>query len=213
MLSETPWTLKPLGESSVQTSEPEPVGPSVEERIRAAAAEAEERGRAQGRATAEAEHQARVRELEQQCEQRVEAARRESRGDVESAVRVFAEATREVRAVGPVWLESLEDNVLALAITAAERVIGEQAELDPDQVRGVVREAIAALGPAEPPIRVRMNPADLDAVGEIGAGVDVTWVPDDRVGRGGCVVEATDRLVDADVESSLAKLYRAAANG
>jgi flagellar biosynthesis/type III secretory pathway protein FliH len=36
----------------------------------------------------------------------------------------------------------------------------------------------------------------------------MSWVPDARIARGGCVVEGRERIVDGRVDSALERVYR-----
>ena len=40
------------------------------------------------------------------------------------------------------------------------------------------------------------------------AGREVRWIPDASIGRGGCVVEGPERIVDGRLESALERVYR-----
>ena len=141
--------------------------------------------------------------------QQAEAAMRQA---LTTAIEALWLATEEVRASEAHWLGALEDNLVALAVSAAHHVVGREIGADDTLVRGLAAAAIAEF-PQDHPIHVRVNPQDLatlramceDGAPRVG---DIRWTADPRVERGGCVIEGRDRIVDGRVDTALERIYR-----
>lgn len=219
------WTPDPL-------AAPEPLFSAAElERVRAEAAAA-----ARSAALVGAEQGARLREaaLLEEAQARLELAIEEAHrhgleqgreeGARSEAVRLreavrSAEAALDgVRAGEARWTGTIEENVCALATLIARQIIGREVALGRDSVRELVRSALAEF-PIDQPVRIRINPADLDTfvAGEaIDAGPahaiaperEVRWVPDPAIAPGGCIVEGRERIIDGRVDTALERVYR-----
>lgn len=110
--------------------------------------------------------------------------------------------------------QQLARQVLDLAAELARQVVRRELATQPDAVLPVVHEALALLGADHKPATVRLNPADLDAVGAglrtHYAGLAIAWAADAQVARGGCLVEAGGSVIDGQLPTrwrrALAKL-------
>jgi flagellar assembly protein FliH len=105
-------------------------------------------------------------------------------------------ATRQAAGVADV-----EQRVTALALQIAEAVIGREV---PTTGRDAIVRALQ-LAPEGSPAVVRLNPADLDTVGELARITDreISLVPDPAVEQGGCILEAGPCRIDAQVGPAL----------
>lgn len=114
-------------------------------------------------------------------------------------------------------LQSLEENLAALAVGVARHVIGREVRQDPTVVADLVRRALAEF-PVDQPVRVRVHPLDLSALStastadgaplEVAPTRDLTWLADPRVQRGGAVLEGRERVVDGRVDVALERVFR-----
>ena len=111
-------------------------------------------------------------------------------------------------------VESAQPELIRLAMEIAERVIHQQIALDPNVVIEMTKGAISRLVDKET-VSVRVNPADLDRVrnhrDEILSITDVKHihvVEDQRVDRGGVVVETDGGTVDARVQTQVKEARR-----
>lgn len=190
---------------------PPPVDPAEEARVAAAAAE---RARAEALAAehARAVHEAYLRGFEEgrSAGEAGEAAR--LRGPVQAAERAVA----DLRAGESRWTGAIEENVCALAVAVARQLVGRELREDPAAVGELVRGALAEF-PVDQPVRIRVNPRDLQAIqsassaGEMGfpsEGREAAWHADPLVEPGGCVVEGRDRIIDGRVDTALERVYR-----
>jgi flagellar biosynthesis/type III secretory pathway protein FliH len=123
------------------------------------------------------------------------------------------EAAREqLAALEDRWLANLDENVAVLAVGVARHLIGREIAADDALVRERVAHALAEF-PLEQSLNVRVNPADLAtlkaAFGPDRAGPrELRWTADERVARGGCLVEGRERIVDGRVDAALERVYR-----
>jgi flagellar assembly protein FliH len=138
-----------------------------------------------------------------------EAAR--LRGPVQAAERAVA----DLRAGESRWSGTIEENVCALAVAVARHLIGRELKGDPASVAELVKGALAEF-PVDQPVRIRVNPQDLQAI-QSAAGADggfpvdgreAAWHADPQVEPGGCVVEGRDRIIDGRVDTALERVYR-----
>lgn len=148
------------------------------------------------------------------AEHEIELARERER--IESAVGALQDAAKKLEASAVPWLDTLQTNLCALAVAVARQIIGELAERDSRIVRAIVQDALSQFGSAVQPLRVHLHPADLDVVRETTPDWEVRGmelVADPHVSRGGCVIEGPESLVDGDIESNLAMIYRKLVHG
>ncbi len=139
-----------------------------------------------------------------------------ARNELATAVAAVRGVVQEVREARESWDRGLEDNLAALATAVARRVVEQELEHAPEALRGLVREAIS-MYPVDQTVKVRMHPDDLELLAEcdestspgeaVAGNREVSWMADASVGRGGCVVEGPDRIVDGRVDKTLERIY------
>ena len=108
-----------------------------------------------------------------------------------------------------------QENILALALIVARRVMEREIQAAPGTVAELVEKALAH-SPLDQKIRVRLNPADLTFISGEGpnqqpaetVGREVRWTPDDTVAPGGCIVEGPEHVVDGRLDTALERIYR-----
>lgn len=160
------------------------------------AEEAYERGRSEGRNTGEEAEGARLR----------------------TAVRAAEEALDALREGEVRWTGTIEENIIALSVAIARHVIGRELTTDVEPVAELVRNALEDF-PIDQPIRIRIHPSDLNALGSVGVEEgdplrkvtgerEARWLPDASIAPGGCVVEGRERIVDGRVDTALERVYR-----
>jgi flagellar biosynthesis/type III secretory pathway protein FliH len=129
------------------------------------------------------------------------------------AMGALAAARAQLSALEDRWLANLDENVAVLAVGVARHVIGREIAADDALVRERVARAVAEF-PLEQSLGVRVNPAEL-AMLKAAFDVDrpagpreLRWTADERVARGGCLVEGRERIVDGRVDAALERVYR-----
>ena len=186
---------------------PEPTPDPVEQAISGARAEAA--GLVQG-AQAEAEQirsQAREEGLAETTE--TLAQEREQLAAQQTA------AIAEINAERERFYREAEPELLKLAFTIAEKIIGRELSEHPELVLDLIRKSLKRLKDKSE-LRIRVNPEDLQLVREARAelagsvdGIEKIEVTDDRrVGRGGCIIESPDGTLDARIATQLAEVER-----
>ncbi len=127
--------------------------------------------------------------------------------NVQAIARALAQARQQM-------LESLEGEVVALALAIARKVIGEEAAHNEQVITHMVRRAARQLG-QRGPYRIRLNPQDAQRLAERWKAQDILdgaeWelVPDERVAPGGCILESGAAIVDARLETQLELVQKA----
>ena len=103
--------------------------------------------------------------------------------------------------------ESVEQQLVQLAMLVARQLVRRELKADPTQVVAVVREALAALPVAARDVRLALNPEDAEMIREVLSlqeGDQAIRVVEDPVqSRGGCRVLSETSQIDATVESRL----------
>jgi flagellar biosynthesis/type III secretory pathway protein FliH len=134
------------------------------------------------------------------------------------AVRAAEEALDALR-VGEIrWTGTIEENVCALAVTVARQIIGRELVADIEPIAELIRAALVEF-PIDQPIRIRINPGDLNTLSSSGIiegdplrGItqsrEARWLPDASIAPGGCMVEGRERIIDGRVDTALERVYR-----
>ena len=109
--------------------------------------------------------------------------------------------------------ETVEKQLVELAITVAKQLFRREIQIDPTHVIGVVRDAIKLLPVASREIKVHLHPEDAALVRDTlsSAEGERAWsiVEDPLVDRGGCEVIAESSRIDARAETRLNALVSA----
>jgi flagellar assembly protein FliH len=195
------WSLTELEgampASSARTSQPAAGSFSAEDRARLIA---------EGYASGLADGQRKATELAQQ---RV----------AESIARLDALAT-QMQAAATLAPVILEENVAALAVIVARQIVGREVTTTPEIVADLVRRALTEF-PIEQAVRIRVHPLDLSLLTLAGTAQgtqpitgtrEASWLADARIGRGGCLIEGRDRIVDGRIDAALERAYHRMAN-
>ena len=106
-----------------------------------------------------------------------------------------------------------EHLLLRLCLAVAGKVIGREVATDPELILGVIRRSLAYIGHREK-MTLRVAPGDLETASQrrdfwlpVGERLeDITIVSDERIGRGGCMIESNSGLVDAQMGVQFSEL-------
>jgi flagellar assembly protein FliH len=142
------------------------------------------------------------------------AGRTEIEAQLAQTVSSLQGVVDEARAQRQTVIENAEPELVRLAMSIAERIVHEQITVDPNVVLENVRQALTRLVGREV-VTLRVNSADLDTIrahrdGIAGAN-DVEHlrvVEDQRVDRGGVVVETDAGTIDAKVTTQIREARR-----
>jgi flagellar biosynthesis/type III secretory pathway protein FliH len=144
----------------------------------------------------------------------VAAGRTEIEAQLAQTVSSLQSLIDEARAQRQIVIESAEPELVKLAMSIAERIVHEQITVDPNVVVENVRQALTRLVGREV-VTLRVNPADLDTIrahrDTIANANDVEHlrvVEDQRVDRGGVIVETDAGTIDAKVSTQIREARR-----
>jgi flagellar assembly protein FliH len=126
---------------------------------------------------------------------------------------VVAQATDKLADAANIAPAVLEENIATLAVIVARHIVQREVSLDADVVADLVRRSLTEF-PIDQTVRIRVNPMDLALLtmngdkAPITGKHDVSWLADNRIARGGCLIEGRDRIVDGRVDTALERAYR-----
>ena len=136
------------------------------------------------------------RETEQRVRAELESQTQRAVALLQAAADAIANAQHEMQAK---YLEQ----VVRVALAVARQVLDKELSLDPEAVLTIVKRCIAKAG-GLPVLRVLVHPADQPVVCQALAhsnGPSIEVVGDERVERGGCIVETETGEVDGTVQT------------
>lgn len=172
--------------------------------VRDGQAEGFAEGYAAGLATGAAEAQALAAAQEQQRRTAAEGERVRAA----EALAVLTGAAAAFRDAETTAVEHVEGVVVELALQIARAVLGREVATAADPGADALRRALA-LAPRDAPVTARLHPDDVAALADVDAlapGRGLLVVADPAVARGGCVLDAAGRHVDAQVEPALQRV-------
>jgi flagellar biosynthesis/type III secretory pathway protein FliH len=135
-----------------------------------------------------------------------EARVAEIRALVATATDKLAEAANVAPAV-------LEENLATLAVIVARQIVQREVALDGNVIADLVRRSLTEF-PIDQALRIRVNPMDLALLtmngdkAPITGKYEVSWLADNRISRGGVLIEGRDRIIDGRVDTALERAYR-----
>lgn len=163
---------------------------------------------------------ARVADIEAQArskghEEGAAAGRAAGHAELEDDIAALHALIESVRAQRNGVIEAAEPELVRLAMAVAERIVYDHVAVDPNVVLENVRHALTRLVGREV-VTLRVNPADLEVIRQYrestAASNDVEHlriVEDQRVDRGGVVIETDAGTIDAKVSTQLREARRA----
>lgn len=108
--------------------------------------------------------------------------------------------------------ESVEKQLVELAMTVAKQLFRREIRIDPSHVIGVVRDAIKLLPIASRDVQVHLHPEDAELVRESlsKAEGERAWsiVENPLASRGGCIITAESSRIDAQAETRLSAIIQ-----
>jgi flagellar assembly protein FliH len=175
------------------------------------AAEIRRLARQEGRSAGEAEGLVASRDLIEA--QANELAARQTRENLRGTLPALAAVVTALQGEREAWLSAWESAAVRLSARIAEKIIRNELDKRPVLAGAVIREALQ-LAAGNPRIRVRMNPEDLNRLGDFSGEVVETLrqlgegalVPDEGISCGGCVVETRQGVIDARLETQLERI-------
>lgn len=177
----------------------------VDPTLEAVVAEAEERARAAGWEHGRAEGHATARHEVVQQQEIFERRRQQEWVQVLDSVRLSVASLDAHQS--PIFGD-IDSSVARMAVQIAEVLIGRHLELGDFQALDAVQRAMA-LAPRRSDAIVRIHPDSTQGLPDISdamPGGSVTVVVDPTIEIGGCIIEAGDRTIDAQLGPALQRL-------
>jgi flagellar assembly protein FliH len=123
--------------------------------------------------------------------------------DLQDAIQSFLQAREEA-------LSSAADDLAAMAVEIAERIIKTEVACDENLVMSIVRNTVSKVGREQKSITIKVNPVDLKLVKEtmrtdsqLSEAVEVLVFEDAEVDPGSCVIETRAGQIDARFSTQL----------
>ena len=156
----------------------------------------------------EAEYAERLRAVEAE-------ARKSAETLVEEAVSGFTNVVDDFLAQREELLKTSEESIVRLSVAIARRMVGEEISENPEVVLSTVRRALKHIREKEHVV-VRVNPEELKVVREhasewlaiVEGTKSLEIEEDERIRRGGCLVETESGNVEAQIERQLQTLEK-----
>jgi flagellar assembly protein FliH len=175
----------------------------AEEVRQAAHAEGLARGQREGLASAEQVIENRAAEI----------ATRQTQQQLQSVLPAFRAAVDSLQVERNRWLATWEGAAVGLAASIAEKILRHELTRRPELSGDIICEALE-LAAGQPHVRLRLNSRDLEqlqacgheALGRLAAVGQAEFIADDGITPGGCVIETRHGVIDAQLETQLARI-------
>jgi len=207
-MNATPWSLDEFVAHDVFfASAPESAATPAESSVDLSAIEAGFEMRLQAeRARIEADAYARGRADGER------AARAGLEQSLHAALGTLASAAQSVQMHEARWLNNLEENIAAIAVSVARHIVQREIDYDPSFVASLVNNALSQY-PIDQEIIIRVAPDDLATCravidGDTTGARNLRWIGDASIERGGCLTEGRERIIDGRVDTALERAYR-----
>jgi flagellar assembly protein FliH len=139
-----------------------------------------------------------------------EEVRSEALEETLQAARAMRAAARELSQAAARGIQTAQADVVAIAVAIAAKIVRREIAQENDFAAKLARRCLQRIA-NQSEVRIRVHPADHERVlaereallREAGLGHEITVWADQRVDRGGCIVETPDFVVDGTIKSQL----------
>ena len=159
-----------------------------------------------------------LREAMQQVESDIETraaclAEQKVAEQLETLLPAMRQASDELTREYDRWLADWEESAARLCVDIAEKLIKHELDVKPESATNMITEALR-LAVGQPRITVRLNPMDLDRLGNdaeefvksVTSCGEVILRADDLIDRGGCQIETKHGEIDARLQTLLERI-------
>lgn len=111
-----------------------------------------------------------------------------------------------------VVFNKVSECILDISVEIAKKIINKQIETDSDAIISIIKAAVSEVNKTEEKLTLKVMPKDVELVkdripeifsdGSIEAKISV--VPDNNIKEGGVIIETTNGIIDATIETQLA---------
>jgi len=156
--------------------------------------------------------------LQEAYEEGLRKAQEEIKADRQKAREESEAILEEARRSKLEIISSAEEEIVNLVIAVTRKVIAAELKMRPQLIREIVKVALETLDNPEN-VKVSVHPEDIDLVTEkiyaaelsaIGnKPVEISFKADDKISRGGCIVESNSAIVDSTIETRMENMENA----
>ncbi len=141
------------------------------------------------------------------------ALREDDQTSLTARLATLAAVERALAQAAELLQQRFTESVHALSIGVARHVLGAELERNPEHIRSLVARALS-LAPLGGPLTVHLHPDDLESVRDLPvvrestqSAVELRWLADPSLLRGGCVIEGPSSVVDGRIDRVLLDIY------
>jgi len=125
-------------------------------------------------------------------------------GQLKTALSGFLTSKQEV-------FEYIAPDILEMSVDIARKIVKKEIEQNPQIILETIMDVLKGISKEESSIRLKINPTQVelvkgnisDIISDIGIESKVRIVSDDTIELGSCIVEATNGIVDATINTQL----------
>lgn len=124
--------------------------------------------------------------------------------EIKNAIGNFLSAKQEV-------FEYIAPDILEISVDIARKIVKKEIEQDPQTILGTILDVLNGISKEESNVRIKVNPAQTNLVKESlpeiisNAGLDakIKVSSDDTIELGSCIIQTSNGIVDATVDTQL----------
>lgn len=124
--------------------------------------------------------------------------------EIKTAIESFLKSKQEV-------FEYIAPDILEISIDIAKKIIKKEIDQDPQVLLGNILDVLKTMSRDETKISIRVNPSQYsiakesvpEMISSIGLDAKINIFEDDTIEMGGCVVQTTNGIVDATINTQL----------
>lgn len=142
-----------------------------------------------------------------------EIAKRKTEEHLKTVLPAMQAAVKELQIEKDRWVTHWETAVVRLSIAIAEKILRHEVHQRPELTVTMVSETLQIVA-GHPNIKVHMHPEDIaqlqscghEMIQRLSALGDAALDPDERIGRGGCLIETRHGVIDGRIETQLNRI-------
>ncbi|MCL4867140.1 MAG: hypothetical protein KJZ47_14695 [Gemmatimonadales bacterium] len=139
---------------------------------------------------------------------------------LELAAAACQAAATAMHQTGEVLQGRFAETVNLMSVAIAWHLMGREFAVEPGHLQQLVSRALT-LAPLSGPVVIRLHPEDLKVLRQVPgalappvpATIEMSWVGDDAVQRGGCLVEGPATVIDGRLDRALLDTYERLSHG
>jgi flagellar assembly protein FliH len=140
--------------------------------------------------------------------------------DLEHAASAWQSAASAMHRTAEGLQGQFTETVNLMSVAIAWHLLGREFATDPDHLQQLISRALV-LAPLSGPVVVRLHPEDLRVIHQlpgaltppVPATVEMSWVADETVLRGGCLIEGPATVIDGRLDRALLDIYERLSHG